>query len=84
MIDPATGQQLVAAPMMAHAHGQAVFQVTEASFSLLIILPDADRHVKVCCPMLISVYSKLFRILSVFLSICLFIKAFLNFSQASR
>merc|ERR1719410_237005 len=25
MIDPATGQQLVAAPMMAHAHGQ-VFQ----------------------------------------------------------
>lgn len=26
MIDPATGQQLVAAPMMAHAHGQAVFQ----------------------------------------------------------
>ena len=27
MIDPATGQQLVAAPMMAHAHGQ-VFQVT--------------------------------------------------------
>ena len=26
MIDPATGQQLVAAPMMAHAHGQ-VFQV---------------------------------------------------------
>ena len=36
MIDPATGQQLVAAPMMAHAHGQ-VFQVTRDSIIKLFI-----------------------------------------------
>ena len=43
MIDPATGQQLVAAPMMAHAHGQ-VFQVTRDSIIRLFVYLSFKRE----------------------------------------
>ena len=43
MIDPATGQQLVAAPMMAHAHGQAVFQVGDHLCLLTFVSPASFK-----------------------------------------
>ena len=51
MIDPATGQQLVAAPMMAHAHGQ-VFQVTRDSIHdhiRLFVSPSLKKKASTNC-----------------------------------
>ena len=63
MIDPATGQQLVAAPMMAHAHGQ-VFQVTrDSTIKLFVCLSLQKESLNKLCFSLMSFTTNQFTVI---------------------